>query len=327
MDSFSIVGAWSLGFRFVARHWLAHVLLLAGLGIAAPLGLQYALLGGPIETVNLASVGPNQFGAGWLVERPSVLAVLFAGYVLQAGSYFASWRFGFGGSLVRALLYGLLAGLVAVALVAAARAIGEYSSRLVLSPESWFLAVLFFLLPLLFVLALLFVTQAVMIAAVVMLILAFAMIVGTATGSVGMAATVVGGDGSITVLLLVLSGILFWLAARFSCVTALMADRGSVNVFAAIRDSWRMTLDDQAAITRYLFLVGAGMALLVIGLGIALGEGARAIPRGGVGYTFDLATLLPRLALALPFAFLTVMVPAGIYRLLTDDQISAEVFD
>lgn len=322
-----MVSAWSLGFRFVARHWPAHLLILVGLGIALPLALQYALAGGPIETVNLGNIGPNPYGGSWLVDRPVVLAVLGAGYVLQVGSYFASWRFGFGASLARALLYGLLAGLLGVALVAVARVLSEYGSRLVLSPESWFLAVFFFLLPLLAVLALLFVTQIVMIAAVVMLLLAFAMIVGTATGSVGAAATMVGGDGSITVLLLVLSGVLFWLAARFSCATSIMADRGSLNIFAAIRDSWRMTLDDQAAITRYLFLIGAVLAACLIGLAIALGEGRGAIPRGGVGYTFDLATMIPRVGLAVPLAFLTVMVPAGIYRLLTNDEISAEVFD
>ncbi len=327
MDSFSIVGAWSLGFRFVARQWPLQLLILVGLGIGLPVALQYALIGGPIETVNLGRVGPDPFGGGWLVERPVVMAVLLAGYVLQVGSYFASWRLGFGGAPGGALLYGLMAGLAAVALVAAARALGEYGSRLVVSPETWFVAVAVFLLPLLFVLSFLFVTQAVMLAAVVVLLLAFAMIAGAATGSIGMAATLVGGDGSIAVLLLVLSGVLFWLAARLSCVAPLLAGRRSLNLIAAIRNSWRMTLDDQMAITRYLFLVGVALAAVVIGTGLLLGEGMRAIPRSGVGYTFDLATLLPRLALAVPFAFLTVMVPAGICRVLTVDEVSAEVFD
>jgi hypothetical protein len=106
-----------------------------------------------------------------------------------------------------------------------------------------------------------------------------------------------------------------------------MAARGSLDIVAAIRDSWRMTLEDQAAITRYLFLVGAALGLVVIGLAIALGGGMAAIPRGGVGFTFDIATLVPRLALAVPFAVLTVMVPAGIYRVLTEDRVSAEVFE
>lgn len=327
MDSFSIVGAWTLGFRFVARHWLLHLLILLGLGIGVPLALHFALMGGPIETVNLGRVGPDPFGGPWLVDRPLVWAVLLAGYVLQVGSYFASWRLGFGAGLGRALLYGLFAALVAVAIVSAARFLGEYASRLVISPDAYFVAVLIFLAPLILVMSLLFVTQAVMVAGLVMVLLAFAMGYGAINGSIGFAATLVGGDGSIAVLLLILSGITFWVAARLSCATSLMAARGSLNVFAAIRDSWRMTLDDQAAITRYLFLIGAVLGALVIGLAIVLGEGMRAIPRSGVGYTFDIATLLPRLGLAIPFALLTVMVPAGIYRVLTDDQISAEVFD
>jgi hypothetical protein len=327
MASFSILRAWSLGFRFVARHWLLHVLILVGLGIALPVALQYALIGGPIETVNLGQVGPNPFRTDWVVTEPVLLAVLLAGYVLQTGSYFAAWRVGFGGRPGGALLYGLLAGLLAVALVAVARVIGEYSSRLVVSPDTWFVAVACFLLPLLFVMTALFVTQAVMVAAVVVLLLAFAMGFGMFTGNLGLAATLVGGDGSIAVLLLVLSGVLFWLGARLSCATSLMASRGSLNILAAVRDSWRMTLEDQMAITRYLFLVGAVIALVIIGTGVALGEYMRAIPRSGVGYTFDLFTLVWRLALTLPLAFLTVMVPAGIYRVLTDDQISAEVFE
>ncbi len=327
MDSFSIRGAWTLGFRIIAARPLWHALILLGLGVAAPLALQYALAGGPLETVNLGRVGPDPYGNPWLVDRPVILAVLLIGYVLQVGSYFASWRLGFGGTLGGAMVYGLLAGLLAVVIVAAARFAGEYASRLVANPESWFLAALFFLLPLLFVAAFFFVTQAVMFAATVVLLLAFAMAYGAINGSIGLAATLVGGDGSIAVLLLVLGGLLFWLAGRLSCATSIMAERRSFNILAAARDSWRLTLDDQAAITRYLFMVGAAMALLVILAGIATGGGTSAIPRGGVGYTFDTATLIPRLLLAIPFAFLTVMVPAGIYRQLVGEETPTEIFD
>lgn len=327
MNAFSIAGAWSLGFRFFARHWFGMALILVGIGIGVPLALQYALIGGPIETVNLGRVGPDAYGNSWLVDRPVVIAVLLGGYVLQAGSYFASWRLGFGAPLPRALLYGLLAGLIAVAIAGVARMIGQHASELVATPDTWLLAVIAFLLPLLVPFALLFVAQTVIVAAVVMLLLAFYMVVGVATGSIETAATQVGGDGAIAVLLLVLSGLLFWLAGRLSCATPLMAARGSLNLWAAARDSWRMTLDEQAAITRYLFLVGVVMAALVIGLAAALGEGTRAIPRGGVGYTFDVATMIPRVALAVPFAMLTVMIPAGIYRQLKGEEAPADIFE
>lgn len=328
MNAFSIAGAWSLGLRFFTRHWLAMTLLVVGLGLALPLALQYALAGGPIETVNLGRPGPDPYGNSWLSDRPVVIAVLLAGYVAQAVSYFAAWRLGFGASWGRALLYGLLAGLLAIAVAALARTIGQYASELIATPETWLLAVLAFLLPLVVPFALLFVAQTVMVSGVVLLVLAVLMIVGAATGSLSAAATLVGGDGAIAVVLLVLSGFMFWLAARLSCATPWMAARGSLNLWAAARESWRMTLDDQAAISRYLLLVGVVMALVVIGLAFAIGEGFRALPRGGVGYTFDLATLIPRVGLAIPFAILSVMIPAGIYRQLEGDEVevSADIF-
>lgn len=328
MNSFSIAGAWSLGLGFFTRHWLAMTALLVGLGLALPLALQYAVVGGPIETVNLGRVGPDPYGNSWLIDRPGVIAVLLAGYVGQAASYFAAWRLGFGTPFPRALLYGLLAGLVAIIIAGVARAIGQYGSELIVSSDTWLLAVLVFLLPLMIPFALFFVAQTVMVSAVVLLVLAYLMIAGAATGSLEAAATMVGGDGAIAVALLVLSGLLFWLAARLSCATPWMAAQGSLNVWAAARESWRMTLDEQTAITRYLLLVGVVMALVVIGLAFALGEGVRAIPRGGVGYTFDAATLIPRVGLAIPFALLSVILPAGIYRQLKGEEVelSAEVF-
>jgi len=327
MNAFSIAGAWSLGLGFFTRHWLAMTLLLVGLGIALPLALQYALLGGPIETVNLGRPSPDPYGNSWLLDRPVVIATLFAGYIAQAAGFFASWRMGFGAPLGRALLYGLLAGLLAIPIAAAARTIGQYASELIMTPDTWLLTVLVFLLPLMAPFALFFVTQTVMVAAVVFFVLALMMIVGAATGSLDAAATLVGGDGAIAVMLLVLSGIMFWLAGRLSCATPLMAAQGSLNVWAAARDSWRMTLDEQTAIARYLLLVGAGMAVVVIGLAFVLGDPVGAIPRGGVGYTFDTATLIPRVALAIPFAILTVMVPAGIYRQLKGEDAPTAIFE
>lgn len=329
MNAFSMKGAWSLGLGFFTRHWFSMTLILLGVGIGVPVALQYGLIGGPIETVNLGRVGPDPYRNSWLIDRPIVLAVLLGGYVLQAGSYFASLRLGFDGKLGRALLYGLLAGLLAIAFAGVARTTGQYASELIATPDTWLLAVLAFLLPLVIPFALLFVTQTIMVAAVVLLVLAFKMIIGVADPStgIGAAATLVGGDGAIAVLLIILSGFMFWIAGRLSCATPWMAANGSFNLWAAARESWRMTLDDQAPITRYLFLAGVGMAVLVIGLAMALGEGTRAIPRSGVGYTFDLYILIPRLALAAPFALLTVMIPAGIYRQLKGEDAPVNVFE
>src|SRR5205085_6601269 len=216
-------------------------LLLVGLGLALPLALQYALVGGPIETVNLGRVGPDPYGNSWLSDRPVVIAVLLFGYIGQAASYFASWRLGFGASFGRALLYGLLAGLLAIAVAGLVRTIGQYASELIVSSDTWLLAVLVFLLPLMIPFAFFFMTQTIMVAGVVLLLLAFLMIVGAATGSLETAATAVGGDGAIAVVLLVLSGFMFWLAGRLSCAAPWMAANGSLNVWAGARESWRMT--------------------------------------------------------------------------------------
>ena len=57
MNDFSMAGAWSLGLRFIARHWLALSLILVVIGIAAPWALQQALLGGAVGGTGAATAG------------------------------------------------------------------------------------------------------------------------------------------------------------------------------------------------------------------------------------------------------------------------------
>jgi hypothetical protein len=327
MNAFNMAAAWRLGFRVVAEHWLAIGAILIGLGIAAPFALQYALLGEPVGLVNQSVYGVSLTDTT-LLKKPLVLLAMALGYALQTWSYFASLRLGLGAgrSPVGALLFGLAAGLLAAPVIAGTHVLAELGGRALFEPEMAILSVLVFLLPLGFVFVLFYLTQVVMVAAGVMLTMALGMIYGAATGEVGLAATMAGGIGGIAVLLLVLGGVLVWLAARLSCVTPLMADRNSLNPIAAIRESWRLTMDDQGVITLYLALVGIVMALLVVGGSIALGGNGSAILRDQAGPGFGPLSAWPRLLLAIPFAVLTVMVPAGIYRQLTRDEISAEVF-
>ena len=148
----------------------------------------------------------------------------------------------------------------------------------------------------------------------IVLLLVVSMIVGMASGYPGLAATLVGGSGLVVVLLIVLAGAMLWLAARFSCMTCIMADRRSVNVFGAVAESWRLTWEDQWLILRYLALIGFGLAaiifigLLAAGYGLASIFGDSETPELGIG------VIIIGVALGIPFAFLTVMIPAGIYR-------------
>ena len=329
MNDFSMMGAWSLGVRFIAQHWLAHGLILILLGVAAPWALEQFLLDAPVGGTGAASIGPIPGGSP-LLDQPQLLLVIAGGYALQTGSYFAALRLGFDrqGSLPGALAFGLAGGLVAVVVSALGWVLAEYAARPFMTADTYFLAVLVHLLPLILVLSLFFLGQAVMIAATLVLVLAFAMVYGVIMGFTGLAATMVGGDGGVAVLLMLLSVLLFWLAARMSCVTALMAERKSLNLFACIRDSWRLTWEEQWAVTRYLALVGALFALVVIGVSIAIGVGAAGMVGQQRLYGPEVDTTIPRLALSIPFAFLTVLLPAGIFRQLSPAEVTAaEIFD
>ncbi len=79
------------------------------------------------------------------------------------------------------------------------------------------------------------------------LMLALTMVMGAATGQVGMAATMVGGSGVVAVVILVLCGVTLWLAARLCCTTALLAERRSFNLIAALKTSWDLTWKSNGA--------------------------------------------------------------------------------
>src|SRR6185369_1158623 len=84
-------------------------------------------------------------------------------------------------------------------------------------------------------------------------------------------------------LFLVMSAALMWLATRLSCTTSLMADWKSYNLVAAMRESWRLTLEDQWVMLRYLALIAFGLALLLIAASLVAGIGAAAYFQGGLG--------------------------------------------
>lgn len=319
--------AWSLGYGFVARGVVGHVVILAGVGLLAPIVLQYAVLGEAVGTGGPATLGrarpelgPNAIAA--------TLAIVVVSYVVQTGSYFASWRLGFGPerSLARALGYGLGAGLLALAVFALVGMAAALAAMPAGASGAPVLAVMIIAVPLLIAFAMFYTALAAALAAAVALLLIALMAYGMAAGDVGLAASMVGGSGGVVVMLLLFSVVLLWLAARLSCAAPLMAERRSLNLLAAVRDSWRLTWDEQWAILRYLALVGFGLALAVAAVAVAAGLGATALLDEPAAPNLELGATVLTLAASVPLAFVSVLVPAGIHLELRGSAPAAEVF-
>ena len=317
MNEFSAIRAWSHGVRFLMARPGQHAILLIGLGLIVPfaiqLGAQYALTG-----VLFGRVAQTDTGLAWSLV-PAV-AVAF-----QAGAFFASWRLGIGEgeTLGGALRYGLIAGLVAALAAVLLIVLAGLAASQAGSPAIGLFVFLFTLAPVILLLALFSTLAAALIGIGVAAMMAIAMLTSVATGNMGMAATMVGGSGFVVVLLLVLSVLMIWLAARFSCATAIMADGKSYNPIAAARASWELTWDEQWRIMLYLAALGTILVVLLvaglaaIGAAAAQGTGPEVPRAAGVIFGLGFALLLYPLA---------VMVPAGIYRQMIGDRTPVEVF-
>lgn len=326
MDSFKWGKAWSYAYGFVAGRALMHAIVLVGIGILIPFAAQFALAGGPLARPNPMMISEGGLGTAAAMGG-RLLAVLLLTYAVQSGSYFASWRLGLGpSSFGGALGYGLPAGLMAALVLAALAVLVAGTAALAGTEGAAFLLVLALVIPLLAAMAAYFTTVVAAVAVGLALMLALTMVLGAATGQVGMAATMVGGSGVVAVVILVLCGISLWFAARLSCVTALLAERRSFNLLAAIKASWELTWEEQWSIMRYLALIGLGIALLVIAMGAAIGAsaGMYLTPANEAAATTGAAFV--GLAFSVPMAFLSVMIPAGIYRALNPPLVDAEVF-
>jgi hypothetical protein len=327
MDYFSIRGAWGHGLRFFSGKLALHALILIGLGLIPFYVLQVAIGG---RTGDLPPGLFGETGVGAMRAAGGAASVVgLIGYILQTSSYFASWRVGLSraASPGGAIGYGLLAGLLAMAVCVGLVAVGAVAAVSMGWSGAWLMAVFLILIPLAFAVAAFYTLIAALLSTGLALALVLAMIIGAVTGEVGLAATMVGGSGMIVVVLLVMSLVMLWLAARFSCATSIMADRRSFNPIAAIRLSWQLTLEDQWAIVRYLALIAVTLAIVIVGLATAAGVGAAAFAGGGAmpdaGPT---AGIVAGFVVGIPLAFLAVLVPAGIYRELNRASAAAEVF-
>ncbi len=110
MNKISISQAWSYATGFFSGQGANHAILLIGVGIVVPLILQFALGGGTamVDPMTMAT------GGGLMAMGAFAMVLALVNYILQMGSYFASWRIGLtngGEPLGSALVFGLVAAL------------------------------------------------------------------------------------------------------------------------------------------------------------------------------------------------------------------------
>lgn len=272
MNQISISQAWSYATSFFAGQGANHAIALIGVGILAPLVLQFALGGGA------AMADPMMMAAGGGLAAMGGLAMLIAliNYVLQTGSYFASWRIGLTNGrepIGSALGFGMIASLPVLGLA--------------------------------FVLVLV-----IGLVAVVLFGSAFS---GFMPG--GDPSNAVAGAGLMLLFIFLFFLFLVWLGARLCCAGPIMADRRSFNILSALSDSWRMTAASQWKIFAYFILLGVALFIVLMILGMIVGVSMFAgggMPSSGSFIGLMVGALL----ISIPLAYLQVGVPAGIYRAL-----------
>ncbi|MGB3803147.1 MAG: hypothetical protein WA935_03875 [Sphingopyxis granuli] len=275
MNRISISEAWSYATGFFSGQAVQHAIVLIGVGIAAPLILQL-LLGGGATMFDPAAMVENSAG---LVAAMGATGVLLGivNYVLQTGSYFASWRIGLtnGGEPVGAALgYGMIASLPVL-----------------------LLAVVVVLL--LGIIGFLFFGSA---------------LTTLASGGEPSSSALMGIGVAFFLIAPLFLLFLVWLAARLCCTGPYMADQRSYNVLAALGASWRMTAASQWKIFAYFILLGVALIVIFMILGMIVGVSLLAGGAPGTGSMLGL--IIGAILLSVPMAYLQVGVPAGLYRAL-----------
>ena len=248
---------------------------------------------------------------------------MIAGYVLQLGSYFGSWRLGFGEGepLAGAIVYGLIAGvLVIVAFVAVFIVAGIFMQA---SPSLGAILMALLFLPLV---AALYTVWAALIAIVLFIVMLLVLAFGASMSDMNPAAALTGGGGVAVLVILALLAVLLWLSARFSCATSIMADRRTFNLLTGLSESWRLTAASQWRIVGYLALLSVVLMVLFVVLAMIVGVGMAQSLQGGGVPEVGLGMIIATLVISIPLAYLTVLVPAGIYRELGGGETSAKVF-
>lgn len=314
MNRFSIGQAWSNATSFFSGNAANFAILIIGIGVLVPLVLQWVITGNPMEN----AFNPAMMGGGGAAAiagmGAAVLLVSLLSYVLQFGSYFSSWRLGFGadaGDLAGSARFGFGAGAIYVGMLIAA---GVLTAVVAYAITPW-LAI-----PLFFVILCFFVVMYPALFGFLAIIFLLLVIFGAAAG--GGMIPVGGAAGLLIVLLFGLVSL--WLAARLCCTGPAMADAGDYLPFDALKRSWALTAEGQWRIVGYFLLIGVVLFVIVLILGLAVGTNLQSMVMSGstpgIGFVI-LGTIL----VSIPLAYLTVAVPAGIYRTVSISN-AGEVF-
>ena len=199
MDTFSISGAWSFGLRLLRERLWLTLLVVVGIGIVIPLGLQFALLGQVIG-MNGPFSGRGQTG---LAGSSLTASLQLLGYFLQLASYFTAWRLSFAAApkLPGAMLFGVLAALLATFVFVVIGVPALFGIRASFASGIPFLGLLVGLIALVPVFAIFYTVPAAFFATIAAIVLVLSMLFGTAIGNAGLAATLIGGgSGAVGVL-------------------------------------------------------------------------------------------------------------------------------
>ena len=322
MNQFSLGNAWSKGVSFFSSQALNHAIVLIGLGVLVPTIVQYAIAGGVTGMMNPAMMSAGGLGAFSMLGGAAVIAMIIS-YVLQLGSYFGSWRLGFGEGepLGGAIVYGLIAGVLVIVAFVAVFIIGGLVLQA--SPVLGAIVMALLLLPLF---AALYTVWAALVAVVMFLLMVLVLAFGASMGNVNPAAQFTGGGALAVLFILAILAVLLWLTARFSCATPIMADRRTFNLMTGLSESWRLTSTNQWRIVGYLSLLAVVLMVLFFVVAMIIGAGMAQSFQGGGVPEISLGMIIGGIVVGVPLAYLTVLVPAGIYRELGGGETSAKVF-
>ncbi|HEX8309491.1 MAG TPA: hypothetical protein VF645_13850 [Allosphingosinicella sp.] len=330
MEQFNLGSAWSKGTEFISRNAANHAIILIGMGILAPAILQFAVAG-TVTGMNPMMMGQNALGAGASVAglAGTIILVVIASYVLQMGSYFSSWRLGLGSneSLGGAIVYGIVCAVLAIlAFVVIAIVIALVVGQAIQGGGAMAVLAMLAVLPVLILAAGLY--SVIMAAMTVGMFLMFLIVLafGASMGAANPALAMAGGGSLVALIALAVVALLFWMTARFSCTTSVMADRKSFNLFAGLAESWRLTGPGQFRIMAYLGLLGILLCVVMVILAIVLGASMMGGMSSGQMPSVGIGTQVLVLVAGIPIAYLTALVPAGIYRELFEETAVAEVF-
>lgn len=281
MKKISISQAWSYATSFFSDQHSNHAIILIGVGIVIPLILNIVTGGAAAG----AAMTPEQLMSGGGLAAIGGMAVLVGliAYILQTGSYFASWRMGLAPgeeSVGSALSYGMVAALPVLLL-----GIG-------------------------FVLVIGLIFTIIFGASFLPMLMG-----GAAGGNEPSLATA----GLVLLAIPVFFAIMLWLAARFCCIGPVMAAKRSYNPLTGLAESWRMTGASQWKLMGYFVLLGIVMFILFLIIGMIAGVSLVAGGGGMSGSSLTIFMILGSL-LSIPIIYAYVAIPAGIYRALGGDN-------